>query len=300
MIGIEVTVFLLLTIGGLLLFLRKNMDINFEKAYLKERRERITKRKVSKSELLKIKIEGVVKQSGHDMKTFLFSCIAASVAGFAVGYLLFSGAALAFAAALAMMPSPYLFFYLKSAKVRRVEIDNLEQTMSVITSAYASSFDIVTAVEGFNRERNRGIPAHLRKLTPFDIFYTNATLTFNSVDSSLIILETMINNHYFSDWVKTLRMCSKDRNMVFALQPIIQAMSDAKAAQIEADTKIERAWRDYILTVVVMFGIIPMLRMVNREWYSILVNTVIGRLLILLMLASALLSAFFVTKIAKN
>lgn len=297
---IKMLVFSLLAVGFLTIFLRKNAAISLREMHLKERRERITRRKITKQERLKIMIAAVVKQSGYDSKTFLISCIAAVCAGFIIGYVLFSGLLLAIATAAALLPAPYLFFYLKAAKVRRAELDTLEQSMSIITNTYASSYDIVAAVESFNNERHRGIPPQLRVQTPFDAFVTNATLTLNSVDKSLVILETMVSNHYFSEWVKTLRMCGKDRGMVFALFPIIQAMSDAKIAQIEADTKTESAWRDYILTVCVMFSIIPMFRVINADWYSILVGTPVGKLLLILMLVGTLVSAFFVARVAKN
>jgi len=297
---IHILVFALLAIGLISLFMRREAAINLRQMHLKERRERITKRKITKTERLKIVINAVLKQSGYSTKAFLIGCIAAATAGFALGYLLFSGLLLAVATAVVMLPLPYLFFYLRAAKVRRSEIDNLEQSMSIITNAFASSYDIVASVESFNNERHRGIPPQLRVQTPFDAFVTNSTLTLNSVDKSLVILDSMVGNHYFSEWVKTLRMCGKDRGMVFALFPIIQAMSDAKIAQIETDTKIERAWREYIMTVVVMFSIIPMFRFVNADWYAILVGTPIGQLLLILMLVSTLVSAVFVAKIAKH
>jgi Flp pilus assembly protein TadB len=297
---IHIVVFALISIGLITLFMRKESAINLRQMHLKERRERITKQRITKTERIKIVIYSVLKQSGHSTKAFVIGCTTAATAGLILGYLLFSGFILAVATAIVMLPLPYLLFYLRAAKVRRSELDNLEQSMSIITNSFASSFDIVAAVEGFNNERNRGIPPHLRIQTPYDAFVTNATLTLNSVDKSLVILDSMVSNHYFSEWVKTLRMCGKDRGMVFALFPIIQAMSDAKIAQIEADTKIESAWREYIMTVVVMFSIIPMFRFINADWYAILVGTPIGQLLLLLMLISTLISAVFVAKIAKQ
>jgi Flp pilus assembly protein TadB len=295
-----VIVFLLLSIGLMILVLGgAHRAINMRELLLQERRERITKKRISKLTRIGIRLKQVLQQSGATPKLFAMTCVAAAAGGFVGGYLLFSGILLAIATGIAATPLPYLIFFFRAAKARRVELDQLEQSMSTITNTFANSYDIVASVEQYNRERHHGIPNHLRVQTPFDAFVTNATLTFNSVDRSLQILESQINNHYFSDWIKTLRMCSKDRGLVSALFPIIQSMSDSKLMQIESDTKIEKSWRDFLSTVAVMFGIIPMLRFSNEEWYMILVDTPVGKFMLILMLLSALLSSVFVMRAVK-
>lgn len=207
---------------------------------------------------------------------------------------------LAVATGLTVLPVPYLFFYFKALKVRRAETDQLEQTMNIITNSYISCYDIVYAIEQYCIKKNENLDERLRIRTPFDEFVINAKMTHSaSIERSLQILEAKINNHYFSEWVKKLRLCMQNRKLVSALTPVIKAMNDAKIMQVEADTKMSKAWRDYSGTVAVMFGIVPMLRFVNADWYGILTTTPVGKFLLLLMLLSALLSAFFVTRVAK-
>jgi low affinity Fe/Cu permease len=96
-----------------------------------------------------------------------------------------------------------------------------------------------------------------------------------------------------------LIFCYRDRRLKFALFPVIKSMNDAKAMQIESDSMMARVWRDYLMTVGMMFSIIPMMRFSNAEWFAILTETSIGKLLIVVMLMTALATSFYVMKVTK-
>ena len=96
-----------------------------------------------------------------------------------------------------------------------------------------------------------------------------------------------------------LILCNRDRRLKFALFPIIKSMNDAKSMQIESDSMMTRVWRDYLMTVGMMFSIIPLMRFSNAEWFAILTETPIGKALILGMLFTAIATAFYVMKITK-
>jgi hypothetical protein len=48
-----------------------------------------------------------------------------------------------------------------------------------------------------------------------------------------------------------------------------------------------------------MFSVIPMMRFSNAEWFYILTQTAVGKLLIILMLLIALATAFYVMRATK-
>jgi hypothetical protein len=50
------------------------------------------------------------------------------------------------------------------------------------------------------------------------------------------------------------------------------------------------------MTVGLMISIIPMMKFANAEWFYLLTQTMVGRLLIVLMLLTALATAFYVMK----
>lgn len=219
--------------------------------------------------------------------------------GFVVGTLMFSSVELAAVMALCVLPAPYFYLTVKSATAAREEIEGLENTMSIITNAYAGNDDIIKAVETYVEEKNRYIPVHLRAPTPFDEFVSEIRLINPNVEHGLYRLSAKIKNRYFNEWVKTLILCHHDRRLKFALFPIIKAMNDAKSMQIESDGMMVRVWRDYLMTAGLMFSVIPMMRFSNAEWFVILTKTAIGKILIILMLLTAIATAFYVMKATK-
>lgn len=266
---------------------------------LKKRRLILAGTRLKITERIAIHFATLFRQTRCTKKKFLVMVLVAAAGGFVAGILLFRSTDLAAVMSACMTPAPYFYLTVKSSAAAREEIEGLENTMSIITNAYAGCDDIIKAVELYVEEKNRYVPVHLRVPTPFDEFVTEIRLVNPNVEHGLYRLSAKIKNRYFSEWVKTLILCHKDRRLKFALFPIIKAMNDAKSMQIESDGMMVRVWRDYLMTAGLMFSVIPMMRFSNAEWFSILTKTTIGRLLIVLMLLTALGTAFYVMKVTK-
>ena len=290
-------VFILISSALLLLF-RLN-PFYVQQNPLKIRRLVLIGTKLKFTERIGIHFATLFRQTRCSEKKFLALVLVSAAGGFLAGNLLFGSAGLAAVMALCMLPAPYFFLTIKSSAAAREEIEGLENTMSIITNAYAGCDDIIKAVEIYTEEKNRYVPAHLRITTPFDEFITEIRLVNPNVEHGLYRLSAKIRNRYFSEWVKTLVLCHQDRRLKFALFPIIRAMNDAKSMQIESDGMMVRVWRDYLLTAGLMISIIPMMRFANAEWFYLLTKTPVGRLLIVLMLLTALATAFYVMKATK-
>jgi len=292
-----IVVFMLISLA-LFLLLRLN-PFAAEQNPLKKRRLYLTGAKLKITERISIRFQTLFRQTGCTQKKYLVMTGAAAAGGFLAGLMLFNSAELAAVMSVCLTPVPFFYLTVKSATAAREEIEGLENTMSIITNAYAGCDDIIKAVETYVEEKNRYIPAHLRNTTPFDEFVSEIRLINPNVEHGLYRLSAKIKNRYFAEWVKMLILCYHDRRLKFALFPIIKAMNDAKSMQIESDGMMVRVWRDYLLTAGLMFSVIPMMRFSNAEWFSILTQTTIGKLLIVIMLLTALATAFYVMKITK-
>lgn len=290
-------VFLLLCLAFFLLFPFNPFTVR--KNPMKMRRLVLTGAKLKLTERIGIHFATLFRQTRCTVKKFLAFILAAMAGGFLAGVLLFGSVGLAAVMAACMLPAPYFYLTVKSSAAAREEIEGLENTMSIITNAYAGCDDIIKAMETYTEEKNRYVPAHLRVTTPFDEFVTEIRLVNPDAEHGLYRLSAKIRNRYFSEWVKTLVLCHQDRRLKFALFPIIRAMNDAKTMQIENDGMMVRVWRDYLLTAGLMVSIIPMMRFANAEWFYLLTKTSVGRLLIILMLLTALATAFYVMKATK-
>ncbi|SHH68190.1 hypothetical protein [Desulfosporosinus lacus] len=290
-------VFALISLALLLLF--KLNPFALEQNLLKKRRLILTGTTLKINERIVLHFMTLFRQTRCPPKKFLLLVLLAAAGGFTAGMLLFGNAGLALIMAVCMLPSPYFYLTVKSSSSAREEIEGLENTMSVITNAYAGCDDIIKAVETYVEEKNRYIPAPLRVPTPFDEFITEIRLLNPNIEHGLYRLSAKIKNRYFAEWGKTLILCHNDRRLKFALFPIIKAMNDAKSMQIESDGMMIRVWRDYLLTAGLMFSIIPLMRFANAEWFFLLTQTFIGKLLIILMMMTALATAFYVLKATK-
>lgn len=292
-----ITVFVLISLS---LFLLLGLNpFAAEQNPLKKRRLILTGTKLKTTERIAIHFATLFRQTRCTRKKFLVMVLVSAAGGFVAGILLFGSAGLAAFMSACVTPAPYFYLTVKSSAAAREEIEGLENTMSVITNAYAACDDIIKAVETYVEEKNRYVPAHLRVPTPFDEFITEIRLVNPNVEHGLYRLSAKIKNRYFNKWVKTLILCHHDRRLKFALFPIIRAMNDAKSMQIESDGMMVRVWRDYLMTAGLMFSVIPMMRFSNAEWFYILTQTAVGKLLIILMLLIALATAFYVMRATK-
>jgi len=292
-----ILIFILFSVALLLLF--KLNPFAAEKNLLKTRRLHLAGAKLQITERISIHFKTLFRQTRFALKKFLVMVCVSSLGGFIAGLLLFGDAGLAAIMAFCVIPAPYFYLTVKSSTAAREEIEGLENTMSIITNAYAGNDDIIKAVELYIEEKNRYIPVHLRTPSPFDEFVSEIRLVNPNIEHGLYRLSAKVKNRYFNEWVKTLILCYNDRRLKFALFPVIKAMNDAKSMQIESDGMMVRVWRDYLMTAGLMFSIIPMMRFSNAQWFYLLTNTTIGKLLITQMLLTALGTAFFVMKVTK-
>ncbi|MHB8076731.1 hypothetical protein [Desulfosporosinus fructosivorans] len=283
---------------SLFLLLKLNPFV-LEKNPLKKRRLYLSGARLKIFERIVLRFQTLFRQTGTTLKKYILMMAAAFTAGFLAGSLLFSNTGLAAVMAVCLVPAPYFYLTIKSARAAREEIEGLENTMSVITNAFAGCDDIIKAVETYVQEKNRYIPVNLHRPTPFDEFVSEIRLINPNVEHGLFRLSAKVKNRYFAEWIKMLILCCHDRRLKFALFPIIQSMNDAKAMQIESDSMMVRVWRDYLMTVGMMFSIIPLMRFSNAEWFAILTETTIGKLLIVVMLLTALATSFYVMMVTK-
>lgn len=286
-------VFLLISFAALILL---RPVLSLPQNPLKKRRLAVSGAKLKCTERISLHFATLFRQTRYTGNKFLALVLASAAGGFLAGLLLFGGTQLAGVMAVCVLPGPYFYLTVKSSAAAREEIEGLENTMSIITNAYAGCDDIIRSVELYVEEKNRDVPPHLRVTTPFDEFVTEIRLVNPDVVHGLYRLAAKIRNRYFNEWVKTLILCHQDRRLKFALFPIIKAMNDAKSMQVESDGMMVRVWRDYLMTAGLMISIIPMMRFANAEWFYLLTRTPIGRTLIILMLLTALATAFYVMK----
>lgn len=258
---------------------------------LREQREQILGRKSGRIEVMVGNERSLASLTGTSGIVYLVLMAASIVGGYILGQLIFTDSLVALCVAGACIVLPHTYLILKRNRDSRERAENLEAAMRVITHEYISTLDIEKAVEN-----SVDIIDHDQ---PFREFLVDCKMVSTSMERNLRRLEAKESNMYFSRWIDQLILTLSDRQQIANLSPILEGMNDAKTAQRQNDTKVAAAWRDYF-TLLIIILISPLLiRVIQYEWYSYLITTLIGKILIIAMLASLVWSTGRALKINK-
>ena len=263
------------------------------------KRELIIERKPGRLSRLRLRWLHLLQLSRIPPLLYSGITAAAFLVGCTLGMAIFSDLPLGLFVGLCSLPLPLIYLLLYSRKYARQEAEHLEELMSSVTHAYLATNSIIAAFESYNNMRNKGLDPRLRRIGLVDEFLIDVHAINPSVVEGLRKMQGKISNRYFDDWVNMLIRCNKNKELRFGLQPIIKAFNDSKIMQLEAETTAALVWREYFLVVVMLFGIIPVLRLSNEAWYNILTQSLVGRMLVCAMIAATLGASFYVLRVTR-
>lgn len=196
-----------------------------------------------------------------------------------------------FSIALGLSPFFYASFELRSYEKHINE--ELETALSVITTSYIRNEDIVTAV----RENLGYIRPPLRE--SFSAFVGEATAVSSSVRMALINLRDRTDNAVFHEWCETLIRCQNDRTLKDTLLPLVTRLSDARRVGNEMKAVMSQARNEYLTMVLLVVGNIPLLYVLNKDWFNSLLFTTPGKLVLGICGVVILVTAGFMVKFTK-
>ncbi len=169
----------------------------------------------------------------------------------------------AFSVALAMIPFAYvrniISLYEKQTK------EELETALSIITTSYMRSDDIVSAVE----ENIPYIRPPLRE--NFTAFIGDATVISSNIKQALHNLKAKVDDEIFREWCDTLIQCQDDRTLKDTLQPVVAKLTDVRIVNSELNTMMSSIRTEYYTMVGLVIGNIPLLYFLNKDWFHTLI-----------------------------
>ena len=241
-----------------------------------------------------VNIKGALASTGKSKQFTIVIC--ASVALFAAGIIvsilignLFLMPVLA--VAFAMIPFFYitntLSYYEKQTK------EELETALSIVTTSYERCDDIVQAV----RENIQYIKPPLREI--FMAFEGEATAVSSNIKRALLSLREKVDNDIFKEWVDTLILCQDDRTLKDTLQPVVQKLADVRIINNELSTMLTSARNEYWMMVALVVGNVPLLYLLNKDWFHTLLYTTPGKAVCGVCGLVILVTAMFMKKFTK-
>ena len=228
-------------------------------------------------------------------KQFTFACAASLV-------LLVAGCILAvmlgnpfmipvFAVAFAMLP----FAYAKStisAYDKHIK-EEMETALSIITTSYIRSDDIVGAVN----ENITYLKPPIKEI--FQGFIGDTMMISSDIKDALRNLKDKIDNDIYKEWCDTLIACQDDRTLKDTLLPVVGKLTDVRIVNNELKTMLSEVKKEYWMMVFLVIGNIPILYMLNHDWYEALLFSLPGKLVLALCGVVILITAMLMMKYTK-
>lgn len=188
---------------------------------------------------------------------------------------------------------PFWYMKLTASHFKKDVSAELETALSIITTAYLRSEDILTSVE-----------ENLEYLNPpvknvFQDFVSRIRLVDPDLEAALEELRGRISNEVFTEWVDALKSCLYDRSLKTTLTPIVAKLSDMRIVNAELEYLVFEPRKEFITMVVLVVGNIPLLYFLNQSWYDTLMHTIVGQIMLSITGVIIFVSAAFVIRLTK-
>ena len=177
-----------------------------------------------------------------------------------------------FAIAFAMIP----FIYAKRtvAYYDNHVTEELETALSIITTSYVRTDDIVSAV----KENIQYLKPPVKDI--FAGFVAENMMISSDVKQSIRHLKEKVNNSIFAEWCETLIACQNDRTLKDTLMPIVTKLTDVRIVNNEIKGMLSSARIEYYMMAGMVVGNIPLLYFLNKDWFNALMFTTLGKLVL--------------------
>lgn len=193
-----------------------------------------------------------------------------------------------FAVAFASVP----FLYIKntlSAYDKHIK-EEMETAISIITTSYIRSDDILNAVN----ENISYLKPPLKDI--FQGFMGDALIVSSDTKKAIKNLKGKIDNDIFSEWCDALIACQDDRTLKDTLLPIVEKLTDVRIVNNELKTMLSEVKKEYWAMVALVIGNIPLLYMLNVDWYQALMYSLPGKIVLAICATVILVTAALMMK----
>jgi hypothetical protein len=167
---------------------------------------------------------------------------------------------------------PFLFILYSSSKYKKQLNEELESSLSTITTSYLRSENFLTAIKENLQYFNQ--PVH----GVFERFLVRV----NTIDPDIIAgIENMkkeIDNSVFEEWCEAAILCQKDHNLKSTLLPIVSKLSKMRTVTSNLEYEMYKPIRGYLSMLTIIAGIICIVSILNKEWSSYLFYTTPGKI----------------------
>lgn len=188
---------------------------------------------------------------------------------------------------------PFWYVRLTQAHFKKDIAAELETALSIITTAYLRTEDILTAVEENMNYLNPPV------LSVFKGFVYRIKMINPDITAGLQEMRGQIENAVFREWCDALIACQLDRNLKTTLIPIVSKLSDMRVVNGELENMVFEPRKEFIAMQILVVGNIPLLYFLNKAWYHTLMHTAVGQLILAVCFTAVFISSAFVIRLTQ-
>lgn len=188
---------------------------------------------------------------------------------------------------------PVWYIKLTASHFKKDISEELETALSIISTAYIRNEDIVTAVEENISYLNPPIK------NVFADFLVQLKLIDSDIIKAIENLKTQVENDVFQEWCDALIQCQYDRSLKSTLTPIVTKLSDIRVVNSELELLVAEPRKEFIIMAMLIITNIPLMYFLNKDWYAVLMHSVIGQIVLAIDFAAIFICGAFVVKLTK-
>ncbi|WP_317855134.1 hypothetical protein [Chakrabartyella piscis] len=195
--------------------------------------------------------------------------------------------------AIGFMFLPFWYVRLTQTYFKKDISSELETALSIITTGYLRTENIMTAVEENIAYLNPPV------LSVFKSFLYQIKMVNPDIVSALQEMKPKIDNPVFREWVDAVILCQSDRSLKSTLTPITTKLSDMRIVNGELETLVTAPRQEFLTMVALVVCNIPLLYFLNSDWYHTLMFTVAGQIVLAICGTAIFVSTAFVIKLTQ-
>lgn len=176
--------------------------------------------------------------------------------------------------AVALGAAPFCIVLLAGNRYKKQMNAELETALSLITTSYLRTEDIVQAIE-----------ENISTLNPpvqdvFSEFLAGSNYINANLKLALAALIPKIPNPIFAEWIHALLAAQDNHKLKHNLTGIVAKLADVRDVNAELEYLLYQPIKEYITLLCLLLLTLPLFFFLNRKWFDVLLFTTPGKVVL--------------------
>lgn len=188
---------------------------------------------------------------------------------------------------------PFLYVIYSSARYRRQLNTELQSALSLITTNYKRSENLLASVkESIDSLR-----------PPISDIFKRFLIRVESIDpdipAALESIRPKINNSVWQEWINALILCQHSRTQISTLPYIVAKISRIRKIAGEREVEKYKPVRTYLAVLAIVAGMVVAICCLNNDWRGYLLFSTPGKIILAVTMLVVLITAIRVISLTK-